>query len=156
MLNHFWGTRAATLAALAVLSIAAVTPAHAQFGRRLKDAVKRTAEDKAIEKTTEKESAAIDSLTASKKADSAATAAKAPAPADSTPAAGASPTAAASTSPSDKKVWANYDFVPGQRTIFFTDFTEDEVGNFPQRLDFKSGQMEVVEFEGGQRAIKAS
>ena len=67
-------------------------------------------------------------------------------------------TAVLSTSPSpaDQKVWANYDFVPGQRTIFYTDFTEDQVGNFPERLDFKTGQMEVVEFEGGKRALKAS
>nr|MBA3343785.1 hypothetical protein [Gemmatimonadales bacterium] len=36
------------------------------------------------------------------------------------------------------------------------DFTEDEVGNFPQRLEFKTGAMEVVEFEGGQRALRAS
>src|SRR4051812_38110164 len=132
MLNHSWGTRAATLAALAVLSIGAVTPAQAQFGRRLKDAVKRTAEDKAIQKTTDKESAAIDSATAGKKADSAAAAAKAPAPAESTAAtpsaaAGTASSAAAPTSPTDKKVWANYDFVPGQRTIFFTDFTDDQV-----------------------------
>src|SRR3954447_2039999 len=155
MLNNSWGTRAAMLAALAVLSFGAITPAQAQFGRRLKDAVKRTAEDKAIQKTTDKESAAIDSMTAGKKADSAAAAAKTPAPAESTAAAGTA-SAAVSTSPSDKKVWANYDFVPGQRTIFFTDFTDDQVGNFPQRLDFKNGQMEVVEFEGGQRALKAS
>src|SRR4051794_6786606 len=164
MLNHSWGTGAAMLAALAVLSIGAVTPAQAQFGRRLKDAVKKTAEDKAIQKTTDKESSAIDSMTAGKKADTAAAPAKAPAPAESTAAGGTASAAAAGTasaaavpsSPTDKKVWANYDFVPGQRTIFFTDFTDDQVGNFPQRLDFKNGQMEVVEFEGGQRALKAS
>jgi hypothetical protein len=34
--------------------------AEAQFGKRLKDAVKRTAEDKAIQKTTEAEGKAID------------------------------------------------------------------------------------------------
>ena len=33
------------------------TQAEAQFGKRLKDAVKRTAEDKAIQKATEKERA---------------------------------------------------------------------------------------------------
>src|SRR3954454_15352781 len=108
MLNNSLGTRAAMLAALAVLSFGAITPAQAQFGRRLKDAVKRTAEDKAIQKTTDKESAAIDSMTAGKKADSTAAAAKAPAPAESTAAAGTS-AAAATASPTDKKVWANYD-----------------------------------------------
>jgi OmpA-OmpF porin, OOP family len=155
-----WGSRLATGAALAVLSVAWVNPAHAQFGKRLKDAVKRTAEDKAIQKTTDEESKAIDSMMAGggKKGDSAATAAAAPSAGASTAAAPAATDAAAAPAPSptDKKVWANYDFVPGQRTLFFTDFSEDQVGNFPQRLDFKNGQLEVVEFEGGQRALKAS
>ena len=158
---HGWGPRLATVAALALLSVGTASPAHAQFGKRLKDAVKRTAEDKAIQKATDEESKAIDSAAAGgKKADTTAAAAAPSAAAagaagsDTNASSGAPSTAAAS--PTDKKVWANYDFVPGQRTIFFTDFTEDQVGNFPQRLDFKNGQMEVVEFEGGQRALKAS
>jgi OmpA-OmpF porin, OOP family len=158
MTHNTWGSRVAAVAALAVLSVAWVNPAHAQFGKRLKDAVKRTAEDKAIQKTTDEESKAIDSALAKKKADSA-TAAAAPATSDSAAAATTDTEATGAgspASPADKKVWANYDFVPGQRTIFFTDFTEDEVGNFPQRLEFKTGQLEVVEFEGGQRALKAS
>ena len=52
--------------------------------------------------------------------------------------------------------WANYDFVPGARTIYFTDFSDEQVGNFPKRLTFKTGQMELVELDGGQRALKAS
>ena len=143
---------------LAALALGALpSTSEAQFGKRLKDAVKRTAEDKAIQKATEKESEAIDD--AVEGGDD--TAASAAAPADSAPAgtpaaAGTAAGTAASTSPTEKKVWANYDFVPGQRTIFFTDFTEDAVGNFPQRLEFKTGGMEIVEFEGGQRALKAT
>jgi outer membrane protein OmpA-like peptidoglycan-associated protein len=141
-----------------------VTPAQAQFGKRLKDAVKRTAEDKAIQKATDEESKAIDSAlaggnqadTATAPSPSGAAAPAGQAPGQPTSAAEAAPAEAAAVSPTDKKAWANYDFVPGQRTIFLTDFTEDQVGNFPQRLQFKSGQMEVVEFEGGQRALKAS
>jgi hypothetical protein len=60
MAYNTWGSRLATLAALAVLSMAGANPAHAQFGKRLKDAVKRTAEDKAIQKATDEESKAID------------------------------------------------------------------------------------------------
>jgi OOP family OmpA-OmpF porin len=154
-----WGPRLATLAALAVLSAGWVNPAHAQFGKRLKDAVKRTAEDKAIQKATDEESKAIDSAMAGKKDSSSAAGAPAagaeaaPAAAAATADGGAPATAA---SPTDKKIWANYDFVPGQRTLFYSDFTEDQVGNFPQRLEFKSGQMEIVEFEGGKRGLKAS
>ncbi|HEX6406885.1 MAG TPA: OmpA family protein [Gemmatimonadales bacterium] len=167
MAYNTWGSKLAAVAALAVLSVGWVNPAHAQFGKRLKDAVKRTAEDKAITKATDEESKAIDSAMAGggKKGDSTAAAA-APAgqtgaaPAATAGAAGAGTAGAAGTtaasSPTDKKAWANYDFVPGQRTLFFTDFTEDQVGNFPQRLEFKNGQLEIVEFEGGQRALKAS
>ena len=49
----------ALLAAAALA--AAPRTAEAQFGRRLKDAIKHTAEDKAIQKTTETENKAIDS-----------------------------------------------------------------------------------------------
>ena len=55
--------RLSVIPALLIAALAlAGTPstAEAQFGKRLKDAVKRTAEDKAIQKTTEKESKAID------------------------------------------------------------------------------------------------
>jgi OOP family OmpA-OmpF porin len=163
MAYNTWGSRLATVAALAVLSVGWANPAHAQFGKRLKDAVKRTAEDKAITKATDAEGKAIDSATAGggKKGDSTAAApagqtSAAPAATAGAPAAGAAGATAAATSPTDKKAWANYDFVPGQRTLFFTDFTEDQVGNFPQRLEFKKGQLEIVEFEGGQRALKAS
>lgn len=37
----------------------------------------------------------------------------------------------------DPKAWVNYDFVPGNRVIFFTDYADDQVGNFPKRLAFK-------------------
>lgn len=45
-------------------------------------------------------------------------------------------------------VWANYDFVPGERVLFAEDFANDRVGNFPRRLEFVSGNMEVVEWQG--------
>ncbi len=50
--------------------------------------------------------------------------------------------------PTDPKVWVNYDFVPGNRVIFFTDYSDDQVGNFPKRLTFRSGNMEVAEVDG--------
>ena len=56
---------------------------------------------------------------------------------------------------SDPKVWVNYDFVPGNRVIFFTDYADDQVGNFPKRLAFKLGNMEVAEVDG-QRFLRAS
>ncbi len=45
-------------------------------------------------------------------------------------------------------VWANYDFVPGETVLFYDDFADDVVGDFPRRMEFVSGNWEVVEWEG--------
>lgn len=59
----------------------------------------------------------------------------------------AGPVAAPAQKPS-AKVWENYDFVPGSKVLFFTDFSEDKVGNFARGLKYRSGPLEVVEREG--------
>lgn len=62
-----------------------------------------------------------------------------------------SPAAAGATAPSGKPgegAWANYDFVPGDRIMFAEDFTADRAGDFPRRLKFAEGVMEVVEWNG--------
>jgi OmpA-OmpF porin, OOP family len=128
------------LGVVAVLSFGLTRPASAQFGS-LKDRIKQKAAEKVAKKV-------VETMDGKTPADSAAKAAS-----SST---SASATSTASTAPTSRKEWANYDFVPGSRTIFFTDFTEDQVGNFPKRLTFKNGGMEVVELDGGQRALKAS
>ena len=46
------------------------------------------------------------------------------------------------------KVWENYDFVPGNKVLFYTDFSEDRVGNFARGLKHVSGPAEVVERDG--------
>lgn len=51
--------------------------------------------------------------------------------------------------------WANYDFVPGERVLFTEDFTNDNVGDFPRRLEFVSGNVEIVEWEG-QRLLRGT
>ncbi len=53
------------------------------------------------------------------------------------------------------QVWVNYDFVPGNRVIFFEDYTADQVGNFPKRLTFKLGNMELAEVDG-RRYLRAT
>ena len=139
------------LLALAVLLLAAPQPGAAQFGR-IKDMVKKKAEDKAVEKATSATGAA---------------AGEAPAEtADATPSEGSAGAPAADATATDSgkdgeaaaaepKLWVNYDFVPGDRVLFYTDYSEDEVGNFPQRLEFQSGNMELVEL-GGVRYIRAT
>lgn len=64
-------------------------------------------------------------------------------------------TASARQEAADAKVWENYDFVPGSKVLFFTDFTEDRVGNFSRRLKYKSGPLEVVE-RAGVKVLRAT
>ena len=49
-----------------------------------------------------------------------------------------------------KGAWANYDFVPGDRVLFADDFSKDNVGDFPRRLEFIGGNMEIVEWNGAR------
>ncbi len=81
--------------------------------------------------------------TAKTKSDSATTQ---PTPAAANPGAAAAPAPQAPAPAA--KVWENYDFVPGNKVIFFTDFSEDKVGNFARGLRYKTGSMDVVERDG--------
>lgn len=53
--------------------------------------------------------------------------------------------------PSDEKpgtgAWANYDFVPGEQVLFYEDFANDRVGDFPRRLEFERGNWEIIEWQ---------
>ena len=129
------------LAAAASLGVS--RPADAQFGS-IKDRIKQKAADKVVEKAGQK----IDETMGDKPVKT-----EAVQPADQS---SNTATLASSTAPTSRREWANYDFVPGARTIYFTDFSDEQVGNFPKRLTFKTGQMEIVELDGGQRALKAS
>lgn len=75
-------------------------------------------------------------------------------PVASEPTASAAPGGAAAQRPGEG-VWANYDFVPGERPLFVSDFSADRVGDFPRRLEFAEGNMEVVEWQG-QRFLRAT
>ena len=167
----------AGLAALLLLLAGAVTPAEAQFGKKLKNALKQNAEDKAVQAAVGEQNKAIDGATTGGGPDSTAaaapaqgaTAAEAPA-AVAAPAANAAtaPTAATATSaaptaPGGKSdalkpgegAWANYDFKPGDRALYVDDFTADEVGDFPKRMEFKAGALEIVDWQG-TRYLRAS
>jgi outer membrane protein OmpA-like peptidoglycan-associated protein len=45
-------------------------------------------------------------------------------------------------------VWANYDFVPGETVLYYEDYENDRVGDFPRRMEFMRGNWEIVEWEG--------
>lgn len=70
-----------------------------------------------------------------------------PLPADQQPAgnAASSPAGSAGDPAPGEGVWANYDFVPGDRVLFYHDFEGTRTGNFPSRLDYIAGNLDVVE-----------
>ncbi|HKT59494.1 MAG TPA: OmpA family protein [Gemmatimonadales bacterium] len=144
-----------TALALAAMALAgAATPAHGQFGKRLKNAVKRTAEDRAIQEAVKTENQAIDGAMSGAQGatpdTTAASAAPAPTAATAAPtAASTAPVAgAADTLKPGQGAWANYDFKPGERVLFADDFAGDQVGDFPRRMEFKTGSLEIVEWQG--------
>ena len=55
--------------------------------------------------------------------------------ADTTQKASGGTVAPAATAKADPKVWENYDFVPGNKVLFYTDFSEDRVGNAAARAE---------------------
>jgi outer membrane protein OmpA-like peptidoglycan-associated protein len=118
------------VAALAAGFLVAATPhaAHSQFG--------------ALKKKAEEAKKKLDEATKKSTPDTAQT---------KTADTGGTPASASSTTPAPKasaRIWENYDFVPGNRVIFYTDFSEDKVGNFARGLKYRSGPVEVVERDG--------
>jgi len=128
------------LAAFSVALPATAAPQLGSLKKKAEEAAKKKLEEatKKASADSAKAKAASDSAKA-KSADSAQTGAAAASGAGS---AGATPAKA------DPKIWDNYDFVPGNKVIFYTDFSEDKVGNFARGLKFVTGQMDVVERDG--------
>ncbi|MFI5280016.1 MAG: OmpA family protein [Gemmatimonadales bacterium] len=64
-------------------------------------------------------------------------------------AAGATGDASATASaPPGSGAWLNYDFVPGNRVLWWEDFSGDAVGDFPRRMQLVQGNFEVVTISG--------
>jgi len=130
---------------VASAAIAVPQPVHAQIRNRVQEAARRAMEEaqKKAAADSARAKAAADSAKAKAAADSAAKARTAEGATASAPGAGGQPAAR-----QDPKVWDNYDFVPGNKVIVFTDFSDDRVGNFARRLKYVGGSMDVVERDG--------
>ena len=124
----------------AFLMTAVSDSASAQLGRIREAAKKAISSSDSAKKKAESEKAKADS-------------AKAPAapPTESAKTVAATPAQVRG----DAKVWENYDFVPGNKVIFYTDFSEDRVGNFARGLKYVSGPAEVVELDG-EKVLRAT
>jgi OOP family OmpA-OmpF porin len=148
MRSKMSGRLAVAGVALVLLLVPAVAEAQlGGLGRRLKEKAKERVEQKE-EEAAERAVDAADPTTATSTAP--AGEAAAPSAGSSTAASGGAAGATAAPAKQDPGTgaWANYDFVPGERVIFADDLTADRVGNFPRRFEFKSGNMEIVEWEG--------
>ena len=122
------------LAGLGFVGAANTSPAQLGGLRRKAEEAK-----KKIDESSKKDSAKA-------KADTAKAAPTAnPAPAGTGAAAPNAGTTSAAQPPASAKVWENYDFVPGNKVLFYTDFSEDRTGNFARGLKYISGPMEIVE-----------
>jgi len=121
---------------LVILAVASVTPSVA--GAQIPGFKKPKVSVPAVP--------SVPSTTAPAPAATTADPAPAAAPADAAPPAGGS-----EAKPADKPgtgVWVNYDFQPGEVPLYVDDFSRDRVGNFPKRLEFVEGNMEVAEWNG--------
>jgi OmpA-OmpF porin, OOP family len=127
---------------------------HAQLGK-LRKAAKEAAGQKAIGALVGNGASADTTAVASGAATS--TTASAGDPVRDSAAAGGAAVGPAMSKPGEG-AWVNYDFVPGERPLFIEDFTADAVGDFPRRITFIKGNMEVAEWQGGRylRATSAS
>jgi OmpA-OmpF porin, OOP family len=128
------------LIAVAVVSVASVSPAAAQFGA-IRDAARRAAEEakKKAEDAAKKpveEPARKDQPTA---------------PATAAPPAAAAAGSAATSTPAAAtpafEVYGKYDFVPGEKIVAAEDFTQEAIGDFPGRWNTNAAG-EIVTIAG--------
>ena len=135
-----------------LLLASAATPVSAQS---LRDRIKRRAEDAVGRKADRMVDCVVgDAACAAKAKADGKTVNDVPAATDSAETNAPKPTVApapadtAATSRPGEGAWLNYDFVPGDRALFVDDFGKDVVGDFPRRLEFLKGNMEIAEWEG--------
>jgi len=175
-------SRVPSLVLFALALLLGVQPAEAQLFDKIKDAAQRGAE-RAVERETSRRAdravtaafgLAEDAVVCAVTDETCIEEAQAegndvlvvdedgePLPASQQPSVQANQAAASGEAPSNapmapgEGVWANYDFVPGQRVLFYDDFDDEYVGDFPRRLNYTKGNVEVVEWEG-QRLIRGT
>jgi OOP family OmpA-OmpF porin len=139
--------RAAGFLAVIMLSVCVLVlwmPHRAESGLtdRLKDHVK----DKVGDKAEEQIDKAVDEATSdSTKAEEGEAEGEAKAPAVK----GGTATA------EDMALYTKYDFVPGDKVIFYDDLSGEEIGEFPSRWDLDRGVFEVVK-QGNENYIMCS
>jgi OOP family OmpA-OmpF porin len=128
---------------------AAWSPAGAQFGA-LKDKFKKVEKiGKKVGDTIDKSADASDKLPAKTGEKSAEK------PTEKSDGSADRPAVAAkggTTTSEDMTLYSKYDFVPGDKVIFFDDLAKEEMGEFPSRWGLNNGVFEVVK-QGGRNWV---
>jgi OOP family OmpA-OmpF porin len=114
-------------------------PAQAQF-KKLTDKAKEKAEKKAEEAVEGKEEAKEDTTAATQESTEK--------PASETAKAQSTATGASE----DMTLYTKYDFIPGDKVIFYDDLSGEELGEFPSRWRLNNGVFEVAK-QGGKNWI---
>lgn len=149
-------TRTLTALAMLVSLAASATDASAQgFGDRLKkkaqeriDKAKEAAAEKTVDKAEQTVKCAVTDKACIEKAEAEAAAGGAAGASGTVTPAGA--TAGGRSLKPGEGAWANYDFIPGARPLYVDDLGQDNVGDFPRRMEFKTGALEIVEWNKGR------
>jgi len=115
---------------------------RAQFGK-LKDKVKGKVEDKADEKVDEKIDETIDEAAGDKEPAEEEDAAQSQESKDQQTSSNDAQAAGSTAGSDDMSLYTKFDFVPGDKVIFFDDFSSDELGEFPHRWNLDTGVFEV-------------
>jgi OOP family OmpA-OmpF porin len=122
------------IAAISIGLVLPAGPARAQFGdlkNKLKEKAQKKAEEKAS-KITEKK-APTDTTKAGEESGQA----------EETAAPGGAAKGGTATA-EDMTLYTKYDFVPGDKVIFYDDLAGEEIGEFPSRWNLDSGVFEVA------------
>jgi OOP family OmpA-OmpF porin len=134
--KSFW--RISVVLLVAVVMLAATMSAQAG----ILDKAKKKAEDKAKEKTEEKVDKAVDKAVEGEQQEETQEGEEVEKPAAEAEKGGAEATATGATE--DMTLYTKYDFIPGDKVIFYDDMKGDEEGEFPRRWNLDRGVFEVV------------
>jgi OOP family OmpA-OmpF porin len=127
---------------LMVLVAAAMIAAAISAQAGILDKAKKKAEDKAKEKTEEKVDEKVDEALEGKQED---TTKEEQGAEETAPGAAQGETKPVSSGAAeDMTLYTKYDFIPGDKVIFYDDMKGDEEGEFPRRWNLEKGVFEVV------------
>jgi len=130
-----------------VLAFTSADPAAAQFGK-LKNKLKDKVERKVDQKTDQTIDKALEGGGDQEQAPAAEEPAATEPGADGTPGAAAAPAAGGTATAEDMTLYTKYDFVPGDKVLFYDDLAREELAEFPSRWNLDRGVFEIAKAEG--------